>query len=207
MAEQDEDLEAPEEELEEEPIRIPPGWGPILFLALVIVLSNVGLGLYVRSLVGAGPTRPEAGGPVPGEQGPGGPGGPGGMGGPAARGGPGGPGSKGGPDGPSSFTYTVDDAQFTPELDARIRKLAEENGLPADDFASARSVFEQMQRSGLLPQSNEVDLETALTGHILEMAKHRDDAGAGAAAGGPQPGGPAGGPPPGGEMKPPPDVQ
>jgi hypothetical protein len=179
-------------------LQLPPGWGPIVFLAAVLLLSNVGLGLWMRSMMLNSSTSvatagPQGGGPGqggPGKQGgPGGQGGPGmqggqgGQGGPGMQGGPGGqggpesaegPGAKPallGPDGQPVPTIEVDDALFTPELDAKLRTVAQDHGLDPSAIPSGKQIFMQMQRSNLLPRNGDLDLETILTGHIMEMAK------------------------------------
>ncbi len=157
-------------------IRIPPGWGPVIFLAVVIILSNAGLGIYVRGLVLSTPTaRPVAIGKAGG--GGGQPGGKAAGGGPTSGSGNG-PGTSaeegGGPQLPAS-TYEADEAEFTEELDAYIKSVAEEAGLDPEAIPTAKEIYEQMKRSGLLPRSQDVDLRTVLSGHIREMGKHSVD--------------------------------
>jgi hypothetical protein len=193
-------------------IQLPPGWGPIVFLAAVLLLSNIGLGLWMRSMMlnATGPVAaakpppggqggPGQGGPGQGGPGQGGPGmegggpvqgGPGMQGdgpsapggGPEAQGGVGGAQAMAGPDGTPLTTMEVDEAEFTDELDARLRAVAAENGLDPATIPSAKQVFLQMQRSNLLPRGGDVDLETMLTGHIMELSKSGQD-GPGAQAG------------------------
>lgn len=178
-------------------IQLPPGWGPIVFLAAVILLSNAGLGLWMSSMITTTPPRPaaEAGPPRPvGGQGGAGlaaQGGPGKVGGPEEPGGPGaldGAGAQGGPAAPadaSATTYVVDESEFTEELDARLRALAQENGMDPDSLPSAKQLFSQMQRSNLLPRNQELDLETILTGHVMEMTRQAGAAGGSKASDGP----------------------
>ncbi len=191
-------------------IQLPPGWGPIVFLAAVILLSNAGLGLWMSSMIATTPPRPAAGGEQPAQAAPpqqggmaagGGPGmkgqggkaggGPGMQGAPGQQGGPaqdagaaagGGPGMQGAPGqqgAAEASTWQVDDAEFTPELEASLRSVAQQAGMDPDELPSAKQLFEQMQRSNLLPRNQELDLETVLTGHVQEMARQAAAAGAG----------------------------
>jgi hypothetical protein len=168
---QQESDEVTEEEalIEEDLIRIPPGWGPVVFLAVVILLSNVGLGLYMRSLMLSTPSAQ----PIAiGQAGGGGAMGPG----------PGGPGKKGagalsGAGGPEAVAplqasvFQADEAEFTDELDAYVREVAVEAGLEADEVPSAKEVYEQMKRSNLLPRSQDMELRVILAGHLQEMGR------------------------------------
>ncbi len=189
---------------EDDRIQLPPGWGPIVFLAAVILLSNLGLGLWMRSMTlnqatsavaaapGMGGPGMQGGGPGmqgggPGMQGgkgakQGGPGMQGGMGGKGAKQGglgmqgggqQGGPGIQGGmaAAGELGAVMTVDESEFTPELDAKLRAAAEKSGLDPDTVPSAKQIFQQMERSNLLPRNGDVDLETMLVGHIVELAR------------------------------------
>ncbi len=163
-------------------IQLPPGWGPVLFLAAVVILSDLALGLRIRSML-LDRTPPSA---LGGAGGPGAGGGPGGLGGPGAQAaqaglpnvplagqappaGAGGPGAAGVP----ARSYTIDDSEFTEELDAFIRQEAAAAGMAPDAAPSARQVYEQMQRSGLLPVNGELDARTVLGGHVREMARHQ----------------------------------
>jgi len=187
MEERNDDGAQGEETEHGDPIRLPAGWGPIAFLAAVMVACSLCLGFYLRGLILSHPQGPAVtvGGPVEG--------------GSAMPKGP-----EGGPQRPQS-EYQVDESAFTPELDARIKQVAAEHGLPADQVGSARELFQQMQRSGLLPQSADIDLETVLIGHLTEIAKSGSgDQGGGTAPQGPPPAGAPGGEP--GMMPPPPDV-
>ncbi len=154
-------------------IQLPPGWGPVLFLAAVVILSDLALGLRIRSML-LDRTPPSAGG------------GPGGWGGPGAQAAPAGlpnvplagqapPAGAGGPGaaGVPARSYTIDDSEFTEELDAFIRQEAAAAGMAPDAAPSARQVYEQMQRSGLLPVNGELDARTVLGGHVREMARHQ----------------------------------
>ncbi len=181
-------------------IQLPPGWGPVVFLAVVILLSNAGLGLWMSSMVtttpprpptapdpasaallatdGAGPAGAQGGpGKVPGQGGQGGPGkvpGQGGQGGPGKVPGQGGPGMQGAAaaqGGAAVSTWVVDESEFTDELEARLRTVAQEHGMDLDKLPAARQIYEQMQRSNLLPRNQDLDLETVLTGHIIEMSR------------------------------------
>ena len=69
----------------------------------------------------------------------------------------------------------MDPAEFTPELDAYLQQVALENGLPEGEVGTAREIFEQMRRSGLLPRNSDLDLRTILSGHIIERAKHPEE--------------------------------
>lgn len=168
-------------------IQLPPGWGPVLFLAAVVILSDLALGLRVRSMIvnrsvatapmasgrggtpGAMPNVPLAGQAAPTS-----------LGGPGAA----------TPTGSATETYTVDESVFTDELDDYVRSVAEASGMDPDEVPSARQVYEQMKRSGLLPVNGDLDIQTVLGGHVREMAKHLGGA---APQGGPgMPGGGAG---------------
>jgi hypothetical protein len=152
-----------------DPIQLPPGWGPIVFLAVVILLSNAGLGLWVSSMVATTPPRSAIASHGTGPQ-------------PGAEAGPRGS-SAGGQEGPAAWGATepqaradgsrwqVDEGEFTEELEATLRALARDQGLPPDTLPDARQLFEQMQRSNLLPHNQDLDLETVLSGHILELAR------------------------------------
>lgn len=149
---------------EEEPIRLPAGWGPIIFLAAVVIASNVGLGLYLKGVMATnsgGPIAMEAGaqhGPPPG----------------AVAGGPV-PVPGVGPGRVAQSDFQVDPAGLTPELDAYLKQVAAENGIPEDQVGTAREVFEEMSRSGLLPRNSDLDLRTILSGHLVERAKHPEE--------------------------------
>ncbi len=183
-------------------IQLPPGWGPVLFLALVVILSDLALGLRVRSMLvnrtvatsSAGAGEGLAGGPgslpnVP----------------LAGQGAP----ATGGLHGPdlgqreAVSAYTVDDSVFTQELDDYVREVAESAGMAPEAVPTARQVYEQMERSGLLPANGDLDIQTVLGGHVREMAKHVAGGGGAMAAPGAMgaPGGPDA-PPPGGPAGP-----
>jgi hypothetical protein len=194
-------------------IQLPPGWGPVLFLAAVVILSDVALGLRIRSML-LDRTAPTS------AMGVARPGGPGAGGGPAALGAPGGQagqaglpnvplagqpapaaGGAGGPGGPGASavpgsSYTIDDSEFTDELDAYIRQEAVAAGMAPDAAPTARQVYEQMQRSGLLPVNGDLDVRTVLGGHVREMAKHAAGGAGGPGAPGMAPGAPPQGAPP-----------
>ncbi len=169
-------------------IQLPRGWGPVLLLAAVVLLSDLALGLWVRSLLvdhsvamaqagsaaGGRPTSAPMG-PIAGQAVPGAavpvaavPGVVAGVT-PSAAGG----------------TYQVDESVFTEELDAFVRSEALAAGMDPESVPTARQVYEQMERSGLLPANGDLDIHTVLSGHVREMAKH-------AAGGGEVPGGGAG---------------
>jgi hypothetical protein len=183
-------------------IQLPPGWGPIVFLAAVILLSNAGLGLWVSSMVTTTPPRPATASSGPGPQaGAGGPGG----GGPVVGG------ATGSQAGEQASTWQVDESEFTEELDETLMALARDNGMDPGTLPTAREIYGQMQRSNLLPRNQDLDLETVLSGHILELARQAQGApgpqpkpadgqvpGAapGAAPGAPPAGGPSGKAPP-----------
>jgi len=170
---------------ENDRIQLPPGWGPVIFLAAVVILSDIALGLRVRSMLvnrtvatdsmgaGHGPSPgnlPNV--PLSGQAAPG------------ASGGPGvdvGAGAAGG-----STSYTIDESEFTQELDDYVRTVAEASGMAPDAVPTAREVYQQMQRSGLLPVNGDLDAQTVLGGHVREMAQH----GGGTPSGGGGPGGP-----------------
>lgn len=189
-------------------IRLPPGWGPVLFLTAVVILSDLALGLRVRSMLSersavmapvgqgraSGPTgMPNV--PLAGQAAP------------STLAVPG-AGAVMPPAGGSVETYVVDEAVFTEELDAYVRSVAEASGMSADAVPTARQVYEQMKRSGLLPVNGDLDIQTVLGGHVREMAKHPAGGepmpgGASDAGGGMVPGAGGGMPPRPGAFQPP----
>ncbi len=189
-----------QQEEQNDQIQLPPGWGPVVFLAAVILLSNAGLGLWMSSMITTTPPRPAAaaaGGAqqaVPaqasnqGAKGQKAPGAQGAV--------PGAQGAAGAQAGAAASTWEVDEAEFTPELDAKLSAVAQSNGFDPEDLPSARQLFEQMQRSNLLPRNQDLDLETVLTGHVMEMSRQSGNADPGAKAF--EAGTPGGGPPGGG---------
>jgi len=169
---------------ENDRIQLPPGWVPVIFLAAVVILSDLALGLRVRSML---VHRTVATDSMGGGRGPG----PGNLpnvplSGQAAPGGPDVEAAAGAASG--ATTYTIDESEFTQELDDYVRSVAEASGMDPESVPTARQVYQQMQRSGLLPVNGDLDAQTVLSGHVREMAQH----GGGAPSGGGGPGGAGG---------------
>jgi hypothetical protein len=177
----------------EDALSLPPGWGPIVFLAAVAVLCSLGLGLWFRAMLHTtmqetcGQSSQQLAQPIAGPELPGGVAGP-----PPSR---------------EPVTVRIDEALFTEELEAFADRTASEKGLDPEQLPSAKEMVMQMARSGLLPQDKEtLDLHEVLEAHLGFLAQQAagteswsfQQPGAAApahGAGAPTPGVPAGQPP------------
>jgi hypothetical protein len=138
---------------DENTLELPPGWGPVVFLSVLVVLCNLGLGLWYRG------TLLSAAGPAASALQPQLPGGPS----DAAR--------ALVPPPRAPVAVQLDDALFTPELEAFVDRTAREHGIDPEQLPSAREMVEQMARSGLLPAEDELDLQAVLGVHIAHLAQ------------------------------------
>jgi hypothetical protein len=138
-------------------LALPPGWGPVVFLAAVAVLCSIGLGLWFRAMLHT--TVQETCGQTQQFQ-------------------PLGPDLAGAEAGPppsrEPVTVQLDDALFTDELEAFVDRVATEKGLDPEQLPTAREMVMQMARSGLLPQGDELDVEAVLEAHLTHVAQQAE---------------------------------